>query len=366
MEIFRKYYTTRKKQNKKILNDVLALNMQKDPDTFFASSEKSVEGHKPVAEKTEPRYSHTQNIVPQEKPMKRIIAGILIALCVGCAGPVFVTQAIEDEPSLLVGLASYKDQSKATAIRHDHPVEWSKADLHAILKRLFIQEGGGLMDSARPLQAVFSPEDMTSLIPSLHKTFKIAQPSDWIVFAIWGSSGKSQTLEVTSGGMFLEDQRLHIIVANHRERVSSAKDGIQAIRSNPFHSLSDVKGGLMFYPSSYVIDSRNSWIIGGFESPVSELILDYQALLGMKSLEKPTETEEPHTASEISRTDSSPARLTDSDAAFMKKEISNLKEELSRLQHQITQQDAERPRIKIPSKILPSSTSSPEPTKTFP
>ena len=208
------------------------------------------------------------------------------------------------------------------------------------------------MDSSRPLQAVFSPEDMANLIPSLQETFKIAQPSDWIVFAVWGSSNKLQTLEVTSGGMFLEDQRLHIIIANHRERVSSEQDGIQAIRKNPFHSLSDVKGGLMFYPNSYVIDSRNSWIIGGFESPVSELILDYQALLATEPSKKPTHSEE-SSDSKISKTDSSPALLTDSEAKVMKEEISNLKEELSRLQHQMNQQDEERSQTKVPSKSRP-------------
>ncbi len=297
--------------------------------------------------------------------MKGIIAGILIILCVSCAGPVFVTRPVEDEPSLLVGLASYNDQSKATAIQHDHPVEWSKADLHAILKRLFIQEGGGYMDSARPLQTVFSPEDRTNLIPGLQETFKIAQPSDWIVFALWGSSGKSQALEVTSGGMFLQDQKLHIIVANHRERVSSEQDGIQAIHSNPFHSMKDVKGRLMFYPASYVIDSGNNWIIGGFESPVSELVLDYQALLTAKPSEKPTNVEE-RAVSEISKTASPPAPSTNSEVDLMKEEISNLKEERSRLQHQIKQQAEERSQTKVPSKSRPSSVSAPEPTKPSP
>lgn len=300
-----------------------------------------------VAEKTEPRYSPTRNVMAHGKPMKGIIAGILIALCVGCAGPIFITQPVEDEPSLLVGLASYNDQSEAVAIQHDHPVEWSHADLHAILKRLFIQDGSGLMDSSRPLQVVFSPEDMANLIPGLQETFKIAQPSDLIVFAVWGSYGKSQALEVTSGGMFLEDQKLHIILANYRERVSSEQDGIQAIRKNPFHSLSDVKGGLMFYPTNYVLGSRNSWIMGGFDSPMSELILDYQALLATTPKEKSFDTEE-RTASETSNTDSVPVPLTDSEAAVMKEEISNLKEELSRLQHQINQQAEERSQTKAP------------------
>ncbi len=103
----------------------------------------------------------------------------------------------------------------------------------------------------------------------------------------------------------------------------------------------------MFYPASYVIDSGNNWIIGGFESPVSELILDYQALLATKRPETPIDADG-HTASEISKTDSPPALFTDSEAELMKEEISNLKEELSRLQHQINQQAEERSQTKGP------------------
>lgn len=281
---------------------------------------------------------------PYEPLMKGIIAGVLIVMSVGCVGPVFITKPVEDEPSLLVGLTTYDDKSKAAEVRHDHPVDWSTADLQAILKRLVFQEGGGLMDLSKPPRAVFSPEDMPNLIPALQEAFKIARPSDWVVFAVWGSSEQSQGLEVTSGGMYLQDQRLHIILANHRERVSSERDGIQAIHTNPFRALRDVKGRLMFYPNSYVIDSRNSWIMSGFESSVSELILDYQALLATKPPETPTDTVE-STASELPNRSPS----TDPEVGALKEEILNLKEELSRIQQQINQQTEKRSQTKHPS-----------------
>ena len=315
--------------------------------------------HIPVAENAEPRYSHARNVKPFEKPMKAIIAGFLIVLSVGCTGPTFITSPVEDEPSLLVGLTTYHDESKASEVRHDHPVEWSTADLQAILKRLVIQEGSGIMDSSRPLQAVFSPEDLITLIPALRETFKIARPSDWIVFAVWGSSGTSQALEVTSGGMYIQDQRLHIILANHRERVSSEQEGIQAIHNNPFRAMKDVKKRLMFHPTSYVIEARNNWIAGGFESPVSELILDYQALVATKPPETPTGIAE-GTDSDIPKADSTPNRTTDAEVGGLKEEITNLKEELSRLQQQINQQAEERSRTNASSPTrLPSAHPSP-------
>jgi hypothetical protein len=280
--------------------------------------------------------------------MKAMMAGVVLMLwMVGCASPGFIIQPVEDDPSLLVGLARVSDGSLDAETRHDHPVDWSFADLQAILKRLIIQEPGGLMDASGPPQAVFSPEDLLTLIPALHATFKIAHPPDWIVFAVWGASKKTQGLEVTSGGMYLQDQRLHIILANHRERVSSEEDGIQAIHRNPFRALRDVKGRLMFYPTSYVITSRNNWIIGGFESPVSELILDYQALLDTIRPETPTETEKP-TASEISQADRISSPTNGAELGTLQEEISTLKEELSRLKQQIKQQAVDPSQTNIP------------------
>lgn len=295
---------------------------------------------------------------PHEQLLNGIIVGILMVLSVGCTGPIFITRPVEDEPSLLVGLTTYHDKSKAADVRHDHPVDWSTADLQAILKRLAIQEGSGLLDSSSPRQAVFSPEDLTTLMPALQKTFQLAGPSDWIVFAVWGSSGTSQALEVTSGGMYLQGQRLHIMLANHRERVSSEQEGIQAIRNNPFRAMKDVKRRLMLYPTSYVIESRSNWIAGGFDSPVSELILDYRALLATKPPDTPTGTEEA-TASDIPKADSTPNRSTDPEVGVLKEEITNLKEELSRLQQQINQQAEERSRTKASSPTRPSSISDP-------
>ncbi len=80
--------------------------------------------------------------------------------------------------------------------------------------------------------------------------------------------------------------------------------------------------------------------MSGFESPVSEIILDYQALLATNRPEKSTETEE-ITASEIPKTDRSPSPTTDVELGTLQEEISTLKEELSRIKQQMKQQAAD-------------------------
>lgn len=223
--------------------------------------------------------------------MRPIIVGTVLLFCSSCASPTFITQPVQDEPNLLVGFASYNDQAPEAPVMHDHPMEWSEADLYAILAGLVIQERGGIMDTPKPPQTVFFPEEIRHLLPGLHEAFRVAGPSDWVVFALWVSSTRSQALEVTSGGMFLQDRRLHVILANHRARVVSETDGITAIRRNPLRLLREVKGTLLFDPAAHVIDSRANWVAGGFESPAAELILDYKTFLASARRSTPTGVE---------------------------------------------------------------------------
>lgn len=283
--------------------------------------------------------------------MHVIVAMILMLWLSGCASPGFLIQPVEDDPSVFVGLASSPEGAGEAEPRYEHPVQWSSGDLQAILKRLAIQEGGGLMDASRPAQTVFSPDDLTRLIPALLEAFKIARPADRIVFAVWGASKPSQALEVTSGGLYLQDQQLHLLLANHRERVSSEEEGIHAIHHNPLRILRDVNRRLLFYPTNYIVESRQTWLTGGFDAPVSELILDYQALLASEGSENPnttrTATQEAITLKSLP-TPGNPSSAQEGELSTLQEEISTLKEELSRLKQQMK-----------PSPAEPSHTSAP-------
>lgn len=280
--------------------------------------------------------------------MKTILIGSLLLVCAGCADPMFHTRPVQDEPSVFVGLTSYHRAKEGARVQHNHPKAWSEADLRTILARLLIQKQGGIMDPSTQPQAVFLPDDLVLLTPALRETFQAARPSDWIVFALWSSSPESQALEVTSGGMFLQSQNLHIILANHRELVSSEQDGIKGIRNNPFRSLRDIKKGkLSFDPNRYIIDSRDNWMAGGYDAPSSEIVLDLKALLATDHFSTRANLGNP-TGAENSRTGIAPAPATESEVGELKQEISNLKEELSRLHDLITQQGEERSPQKIP------------------
>ena len=90
-----------------------------------------------------------------------------------------------------------------------------------------------------------------------------------------------------------------------------------------------ISEGWMLYPTSDVVDSRSNGIMRGFESPASEIILDYQALLATNRPATSPETAEA-TGSDIPRIDPITAPGNNDDPGTLQKEITNLKEELCR------------------------------------
>ncbi len=208
-----------------------------------------------------------------------LVSGIYF--CFGCSGPTMTIKTVHDEPSLMVGLTSNPQWGPSERTRYDQPVEIESATWNAIFKRLFFRFGKGFFESSRPVQPLFSSEEIDQIGPALSRTFKNAGQDEWVVFASWGSSKLTQELQVTSGAMFMDDGYLTIFIANFRERVTSEQLGIEAIHDNPLHPLKEVNERLVFRPPYYVIDSGIFWTESGFGPPVGKIILDYQALLDM-------------------------------------------------------------------------------------
>lgn len=274
--------------------------------------------------------------------MRAILVGAILLACLGCAEPRLTTKPVRQEPTIIVGLATYDDGGKAAHVRHEHPAEWAAGDLHAVLTRLLLQERGGLMDTPRPPRAVFSQDEVRRLLPGLREAFRIARPSDWVVFALLDSAGATPEWTVTSGALFLEDRRLHVVLANHREPVPSGADGPDAIRADPFRSLRGVKGGLTFDSSPYVVASHPKWL-GNFSG--SELVLDHSGFLEIarQAIATPTET----LAMEKSPPPGlKPEATHDSETAVLKEEVSRLREELARLKRRLAEQTDELARLK--------------------
>jgi hypothetical protein len=211
----------------------------------------------------------------------RLFAGILVVLCAGCASQTIASRAAVGENNWFVRLDTFMDARATADLRFDHPSQLSEAELAAILSRVQVQERTGMLERKPFPQPLFSSGEIKQMMPSLQKTLRAAKPTEWAVFysALPGAMGQ----EVTSGGVFVKNNLLHVVVANHRERIPSGSDSLAAIRANPL-SPSGGKGvTLAFDPPRFVAGTQATWLGGSAAAPASELVLNYSAFLAEAS-----------------------------------------------------------------------------------
>lgn len=272
-------------------------------------------------------------------------------LCLACAGPTFSTRAVHSDPSWLVRLDTYADPGKAAELRHDHPAEWPEAELSAILSRLLLQEHVGLLEKRPPPRPVFSHDEVAHLTPELQQAFRMARPTEWIVFCVVRPTGGIQ--EATSGGFFLKDRHLHALVANYREPVSP--EGAEAVRANPVSALKRTGHTVTFDPARFVLAVQTSWLGGYSGAAASELILDQTAFL--EAARQPAAPLVPALAPAMAPAAvqpsppvvQPPAQASEPDSAGMKAQVQKLQEEIERLKRKLEEQADELAKLKSKS-----------------
>lgn len=261
------------------------------------------------------------------------IAALLI-LCLGCAGPSFVSRPVPGEDPWLVRLQAYVEAGKAGGVRHDHPASWREEDLQTVLSRLYLAEQVGALDEKPAAKSVFTPEEVGRLLPAVREAFRLAQPSEWVTFFLAYPMGQGQG--VTSGGLYLEGQRLHVIVANYREALPAGEEG-REVKANPLLALKVRGRQLTFDPATYVVSTGSSWISGYGHPAGTEVVLDHGKFLASFKAA-------PAAAIQVEATQ--PARAGERNGEDLQATVKQLQAELDRLKRRLAEQEAELARLK--------------------
>lgn len=209
--------------------------------------------------------------------VRRIFPCVLLLAGIGCAGPAITSRPVQREASFFIRLDTFSDAQAARELRYTHPADWPEGDLRAILSRLSVQDRSGLLEEKPSPRPVFSSDEVKQLAPGLAKGLNMAGSSEWIAFGLTRSERGAQ--EITSGGVFLRENRLHVIIANHREPVPGNQEAIEKVRANPLHTLGGKSRTLTFDPARFVTATQSNWMGGSSVAPASELVLDYSRYL---------------------------------------------------------------------------------------
>lgn len=266
---------------------------------------------------------------------KAILSCVLLVAGAGCVGPSFATREVHREASWFVRLDTFKDPGRAAEVHHDHPAVLSAEELTVILSRLMVQERVGLFDEKPFPQPVFSSTEISRLAPTLQAAFRLARPSEWVIFYSERQTGVAP--EITSGGFFLKGGHLHVLIANHRSWARPVPDEVEEVRANPVRPQGGKGIALSFDPPRYVLKTQVNWMGGSSGAPASELILDYKAFLREVRAEAP-----------IAPRDVIGQRAGEEEEALgsLKNQVMRLQQEVERLRQKANEQATELEQLK--------------------
>jgi hypothetical protein len=175
-----------------------------------------------------------------------------------CSPRQFTTITIYDKPEAYVRLEFDRTVTKGT--EHSHPISLRPEQIAAVLGGVMIHEPIALVrgdilqrDAVPRVHPAFSDKDIEFFAPLLALALSKATPEEVVTF-YQTRNISAITREVTSGGLFVQGDELHLILANYRSHTRYMADfgaaETQDDRHTPMQSLAPQGGRLDFEPDS--------------------------------------------------------------------------------------------------------------------
>jgi len=269
----------------------------------------------------------------------------LLLLFSACSTPLPASRLVQQDSTWFVRLDSFETADRSSH-HYDHPVSWKEEDLTVILSGLFLEARVGFMDSAKPAKGLFPPEEIALIVPPVRQAFGNATSNEWVAFSVIQPDGPEAA--VTSGALFVEGHRLHVVVANHRSVLTQGSEDLARVRANPLYSAKGSGGAVRFEPSRFGLGTKANWS-GGHRASASELILDHEAFLSYhRQSTSPTARyhstllSEPYKSTNF---EESHAQDPGSDTIDRGSEVKRLEAEIERLKQQLADKDREINRL---------------------
>ncbi len=165
-------------------------------------------------------------------------------------------------------------------MRFSHPVILSEQEWSRILQGAYVKQKGWVLPLPHEEQGptpAFKDDNLAYLAKNLALAFSKARPDEWVVFLL-SKPREPNVWEVTSGGLFVVEGHVHLILANYRLPVSMTF--IQdEIRHDPLRPSG--KTYYVLVPQEH--QTLKTYVRWYPTKPVlahpSELVIDYVALL---------------------------------------------------------------------------------------
>ena len=184
----------------------------------------------------------------------------MVWLLAACGGtPHVVTQKVYEDPNREVGLQIVSESSQGQTF--SHPAYLKESDIANVMKGLYVERGNStvslpLLDKgATDRHPVFSPNEIAFFAPLLAQGLGLAQPNEVVTFYERGEISHVHQL-TTSGGLFLQENVLYVILSNHGVQTEIWQDVEEyqsPVRLQPLKQLEPQPGRLVFDPPQFMV-----------------------------------------------------------------------------------------------------------------
>ena len=216
------------------------------------------------------------------------IVSLGVALLLGvtaCQTFNYATVTIYEDQSQFVRL----EADKTTCGVHSHPAHVTTDEMVAILSGVMIEEPTSLTSSLPfldkegepPRHPAFTAEEVSFFAPLLAKGLGSAKPDEVVTFyRIIQRPGSID--HVTSGGVFIDGDELHVMLSNYRSPTRYPPDAetMRYVdgRSAPLQPIVPQETRLDFQPKSAVAPTRRGLLKNPFSPERQEIVVLFKKL----------------------------------------------------------------------------------------
>ncbi len=186
------------------------------------------------------------------------LAFVSAGLIDACSPRQFTTVTIYDKSDAYVRLEFDRTVKKGT--EHSHPISLTPQQIVAVLGGVRIHEPIALVrgdilqrDSVPRIHAAFTDKEIAFFAPLLALALSKATPEEVVTF-YQTRKISATTREVTSGGVFVQGDELHLLLANYQSHTRYMADygaaEAEDDRLTPMQSMAPQNGRLDFEPVS--------------------------------------------------------------------------------------------------------------------
>ncbi len=206
----------------------------------------------------------------------------------GCASPPFYSYLVYENPTSFVRLevSSWAD-TDLPQTWNAHPVTLSRRQMREALRGLRVREHRAApiiwVSGMAEMEPLFREEEIELLLPSLLEGLELAVPQELVTFYVSHPINATKR-EVTSGGLYVTEGQLHIILSNYRVVYEVPPAGLIYDRRYPLFSLSPSAVDILYKADEEVVFSKEESLIEDIlgDERNGEIVLDLSRLSMMK------------------------------------------------------------------------------------